>query len=821
MSKSFSPRLLTAAIGLAVSTGVSAQLEEVIVTAQKREQSVQDVPIAISAFSADAMKAKGITEVSQLAGIAPNVILDTGTPFSGSTNTLAAYIRGIGQNDFAFNFDPGVGIYVDGVYLARTVGANVDLQDVERIEILKGPQGTLFGRNSVGGAISIVTKDPVIDEFSFEGEVSVGSYDRTDVAGFANIPLNDRMAATVAFSSKQRDGFLDRVPYPGAENYIVDGYNNFSHPQFETSDTEGGQDEWVVRAKLKIDINDDMTLTLGGDMNNVDSTQQANKLLDVDTTTAFGLFYNLCINTPVGVLDTIGFGPLCSTRGAFDANGNNVTPQNRVGYSGYLPQPIAGVNVDDNPYNDRLSWGSHFVHPDKDKTYATGNSFSKFDGYGLNAIYTWDISDSMEFKSITAYREMDWDVGMDLDGSPLDMLHTSFIMDQEQFSQEFQLNGVAMDDKLTYAMGLYWFEEEGILDDFVTFPAGLLQIYGPNDLWTEAWAVFANFNYQLTERLDITIGGRYTEESKEFEGYQSDLNGFNYKISTLYPVTPENQAILGFPVEGDPLRYFPKGKNDQEFDDFSPRVAVNYALTDDMNVYASVAKGFKSGSWTTRLSNPLDTAPAFNQEEAWSYELGIKSELLDRRLRINGAVFFTEYEDIQLNFQEGISPTFRNAGDAEIKGFDIDLNGYITDNFSFTMALGYVDAEYTEVLEGAGITEDFALPKTPEWQVSIGPRYQISLGNGGTLTLNLDYRYQDELYNDTENSPELIRDSISVLNGSVTYTSPDENYDIILGGTNLTDERYLITGQAQRAGGQIYGSYNRPEEYYLTFRYRN
>jgi len=427
----------------------------------------------------------------------------------------------------------------------------------------------------------------------------------------------------------------------------------------------------------------------------------------------------------------------------------------------------------------------------------------------------------MEFKSITAYRDLLWNVGMDLDGSPLTILHTSIEIEQDQFSQEFQLNGVAMDDKLTYALGAYWFEEEGYNDDFVTFPAGLLQVYGPNDLETEAWAVFANFNYQLTDRLDVTFGGRYTEEDKSFIGAQQDLNAFNYKVTGLYPVSVETATLLGYPDPTQPLRYYPDENKGLEFDDFSPRVALNYQLNDDMSVYGSYAKGFKTGSWTTRLSAPQTDGLDFGQEEAHTYELGFKSELMDRRLRVNAAAFFTEYEDIQLNFQEFVSPTIRNAGDAEYKGFDIDVQGYLTDGLAFNMGIGYVDAEYTKVKEGATIDESFALPKTPEWQFSFGPSYQMQLDSGATLTFNVDYMYQDEMYTDTENSEGLLRDSINVMNASVTFTSADDKYDIVVGGTNITDERYIVTGQFQPGGGQLYGSYNRPEEYYVTLRVRN
>jgi len=188
-------------------------LEEIVVTAQKREQNVQNVPIAISAFTGDMLQEKSIGDIGALTRFAPNVNLDTGSPFSGDTSVLSASIRGIGQDDFAFNLDPGVGVYLDGVYLARTIGANQSLLDIDRIEILKGPQGTLFGRNTIGGAISIVTHTPG-DKPLFTGSVTTGSYDRQDIAVSADFPISDNFLTTLSFSSQERDGYQKVIPFP-------------------------------------------------------------------------------------------------------------------------------------------------------------------------------------------------------------------------------------------------------------------------------------------------------------------------------------------------------------------------------------------------------------------------------------------------------------------------------------------------------------------------------------------------------------------------------------------------------------------------------
>jgi iron complex outermembrane recepter protein len=290
---------------------------------------------------------------------------------------------------------------------------------------------------------------------------------------------------------------------------------------------------------------------------------------------------------------------------------------------------------------------------------------------------------------------------------------------------------------------------------------------------------------------------------------------------TIIPGVP-NYVAVDFPDPNDLLRYFPPGRNSQTFTDFSPRVGLEFRPSDSSMIYGSYAQGFKTGSWTTRLSNPLHEAPSFNPEEATTYELGWKSELMDRRLRLNAAAFYSEYDGIQLNFQEGVSPTIRNAGDAEIKGLEIEMRVALSDNFSLDAGIGYTDAKYTSVNPlVVGVSTSSRLPKTPETQVNISPQFQVPLQGGASLLFNLDYFYVSDLYNDTENTPILHRDNTSVVNGSVTYKASDEKWDIVLGGTNLTDERFLVTGQAQVAGGQIYGTYNRPVEWYLTFRVRN
>jgi iron complex outermembrane recepter protein len=826
-----------AAVALALTSPAFAQtapaaeetggIQEIVVTAQKRAENVQDVPIAISAFTADALSERAVTSVAALSNIAPNVTLDAGTPFSGSSAVLSAYIRGIGANDFAFNIDPGVGIYLDGVYLARSVGANQELPDVERVEVLKGPQGTLFGRNTIGGAISIVTHDPG-KEFRFKGDVTLGRFSLIQTRGTVDLPLGDSLSSSFSFATKNRKGYLKRLAFPGAENFASTPITNYKAAGYDNIGLgrEGGDGSWNVRGKLKYDNGGDFRVTFSGDYSDIDQGQIANKLI-ATTPAVFAGTYNCAIAEPVAVGTNCGGGPPSFAYlpgiGGLTTLTNNPT--------------VYGANTDANPNNNRLPYDNRFVTNSIDTSYANGNNYSKLQTYGGSMILDYDLSDNVAIKSITGYRELHWNVGMDIDGSPLNFLHTSFTMNQKQFSQELQLLGSAADKALNYVLGAYYFKESGDLHDYVTFAEGLLQVDGPNDLSTKNYAFFGQVDYKFTDQFAITVGGRYTHENKSFEGFQSDANGLTYKIlsflagigqgppacANISPVTDACRIAAGFPNPGQPLRYYIAGTQKKVFNNFSPKIGLQFHPNDDVMLYGSWSKGYKTGGWTTRLSNPLPTAPDFDEEKATTFELGVKSTLIDRRLQVNAALFQTNYKGIQLNFQQGVSPTIQNAGDAKIKGFEVEITAAPTDAFTINASIGYLDAKYTNVLLPArvaanpfqaGVFPGGALPKTPKVKFNISPRYEIDMGDSGKVILLADYTHSASIWNDTERAFLLQRASTDLLNGSISYKEPNEHWDVTLGMTNITNERYLVTGQAQIAGGQFYGTYSRPREWY-------
>ena len=828
-------------------------IPDIVVTAQKRSENVQDVPIAISAFTADTLKERAVTSISQLSAIAPNVNLDAGTPFSGSTAVLSAYIRGIGSDDFAFNIDPGVGIYLDGVYLARTVGANQDLPDVERVEILKGPQGTLFGRNTIGGAISIVTHDPG-KTFRVSGDITTGSFNLLQARGTVDIPITDGLSSSLTFGVRTRDGYLKRIPYPDARANNSPSFTAFDAAGYDSARSEGANDNYNLRGKLKWDNGGAVRLTLSGDYSR-DKGTSANKLLGTaetvpgnfagttnlpgtafDPTGATGFLfaglYNFCIGATSAQIAARGAQALCGV------TSTQYSPQFK------LPS-VASVNVDGNPNNDRLPWDSRYLIADPDRSYATGNSYSDLKNWGVSGIVDIDLAKNVAIKSITAYRALHWNAGLDADGSPLNFLQLSFKMNQWQFSQEVQLLGKAFDNKLNYVLGAYYFKEAGDLHDYVTFAEGLVQVDGPNALKTENYAAFGQVDFRPIDLIGITLGGRYTRENKQFEGGQQELNGFNYKLfgcsdangnitpNGPFPLAPVTcQQGLSFPDPNNPVRVYVPGVNRKTFTNFSPKVGIQLHAAKDILLYGSWSKGYKTGGWTTRLTNPQgNVAPGFDEEKATTWEAGVKSTWFDHKLQLNAAAYTTDYQGIQLNIQIGTSPTIANAGNARIKGFEVEMVAAPVAGLTINGSVGYTDAYYTYVSPAAtavgganvfqaGTLVGASLPKTPKWQISLSPRYETRLGNGGALVLLADWSHTTSAWNDAQRTYLLFRPTTNTVNASLTYREPGDHWTLTVGGTNLTDGRYLTSGGSNVSAGVFFGSYNRPREWYAKFGFR-
>lgn len=805
-------------------------IQEIVVTAQKRSENVQNVPIAISAFTANALKERAVGDVSQLSGLSPNVTLDASTPFSGSSAVLGASIRGVGAADFAFNIDSAVGVYVDGVYLGRSVGANQDLLDVDRIEVLKGPQGTLFGRNTIGGAISIVTHDPG-DKFRFIGDFTTGSYNRIQGRATMDLPLADNLSSSISFGIMNREGYQYQIPYPG--QYVADSFTSFAGASHISGDNRyGGDNSWNTRVKLKYTGVNGFKAVLEFDYTHVNQESTASTLLGTDTSSAsLSSIYNACVSLPVVVLDTTPLAGICGPRGG--VNGYNTLPG------------LGGQGA-----NGYLTYGNQFITGNIDTTYATGQNYSKVSQLGVGLTLEQPVGSAL-LKSISSFRKVDLNAGTNQDGSPLNILMVDFTVFQHQWSQELQLTGKAMDDKLNYVFGGYFFNETGNLHDYVNFDDGILQVDGPGRINTVALATYSQLDYKFSDLISVTAGARYTHEHKNYYGGQADDNGLSYKLAGLSP-NAAGAAALGFPYTNNwsagfqyganlgalaqYLDYFPATPNTQVFNNFSPKIGIQLHPSRDLMAYFSWSKGYKSGGWTTRLSAPLQAAPEFGPEHATTYELGIKSTLLDRKLQINAAVFDTQYNGIQLNEQIGASPTVFNLGKAINRGAELEATIAPGGGFTVQSSLSYLDAHYTYVCGEGGVYQGFCngnsayiapgsnpyeagvfagapLPKAPHWKINVSPRYEISLPHGKVILL-ADWTHTTSMWNDSLGTYLIMRKGTDMLNAGVTYKAPEGNWDLTVGGTNLTNNRYLITGDSNLAAGAITGTYNRPAEWY-------
>ncbi len=848
----------------------SGALEEVVVTAERRAENIQNVPIAVTAFTAESMQSRNLMDIKALGNLTPGVNLDAGAPFSGDRSVLSASIRGIGQDDFAFNLNPGVGVYVDGVFLARTIGANQNLLDVDRVEILKGPQGTLFGANTIGGAISIVTHTPG-DEARFIAQATGGSYERRDFGFTADVPIiKGVLLSSFSVSSQEQTGWMKVVPYPANTPYAqapiaIDSITNYPQSGYHTDDNYGGNGLQVMRGKLLWKASDKLSFTLAADWSHEDTTALGYTVLKTYAAenapggfllhSTFASLYNLCISNnaatlpgaiaaqtfnvfPVGSPPNSLFSGMCEQPRAQIPGLSRGSPA-LIG-SGYVGGPVGPynyLNTGGVPYlgsnSPRIWWSDAAVNTGNiNTTYAADSpDFAKYDlaGGALTGVY--DLTDTLSLKSITAYRTISWNIGTSLQGSPGDSMQS--VTDRQhqwQVSQEFQLAGKALDDKLNYVTGLYYFNEGGYVHDFVPFE-GLLYVFDiDNTVNNEDYAAFVHADYKLTNRIGFTAGARYTDVKTSFQGGQGDLNNF-----------PVGGGVI--------LRYFPPIPDSQSWHVFDPTLGAQFHINDDIMSYVSWGKGFKQGGWTTRLSAVItDPKTArFSPEYSNTYELGVKSQWFNHRVQANAAVYFTKYDGIQLNIQRGISPVYTNAGNADIKGAELELQSNVGGGLQLNLSGAYIDAYYTSVnpsanipqsaladgatvcpglpaltgcaVQATGISQlDAKLPKTPKWKVTFNPQYDMHLPNDAIIRVIPAFTYMSEMFNDSLNTPELRRPATHLLDASIHYVSPTGLYDLALGGTNLTDDRFITAGSPNYGAGEVGGYYNDPREWYVSLR---
>lgn len=747
-------------------------IEEITVTARRREESLQDTPIAISAVSGEGIAARGLDNVTQIGDFTPNVKFNSSVPVSASNATAAIYIRGIGQNDYQLSADPGVGLYLDGVYISRGVGNVLDVLNVERIEVLRGPQGTLFGRNTIGGAVSVVTKKPGKD-LAGNLELTTGRFNRVQIKGSFDIPLAEGVYTSFSGFYHNRDGYVKGV---------VSGA-----PDLGDTNTLAG------RFALRLEPSSDVTIDIAVDGTRSREESAPNVMIAQNETAPAAQVWNGGFS---------GAAAICTDT----ANPARLSDQ-RCFNSQWALAPYR--------HGGTFTSISSVFNTTSRRPY---QSASDLNIWGVSGVLDWQLSDAISFKSITAYRKVTGFWTRDSDHSPATIIETNSDWRQDQFSQELQLSGKGLDDRLNWVMGAYYSNESGNHKDLVNiidavFLSGAV-------LKGKSYAAFGQATFEIASNLNLTAGIRWTQDQKTF----NNANQFIVKAGFLTgaPLNPDGSGL----ADGDPLMG-PLGQSATIKDRaWTPMASLSYRWSPEVLTYVSYSKGFKGGGFTQRVFPPFAFIPSFQPETSETYEAGIKTDLLDRKLRINGAAFINNYSNLQITVNDptlGFAPIIQNAAKARIKGFELEVLAQPVAGLRIEGGLGYLDARYRQVdirALNAGVTTATQLQNAPKWTLSAAISYDIRLEGSGKITPRVDWSYRSRVYNDAVNTPLLVQDGYHLVNAAIAYTDETERWGLSLGVRNLTKEAYLGSGYADSFGGIVEGVFGRPREWYLTGRYK-
>lgn len=714
----------------AADSAAALGLEEVVVTARKREENLQTAPVSVTAFTAAALERQGIDTLVDLGSHVANLSMISGQG-GGATQTQVS-IRGVGQSDFILTSDQSVGVYVDGVYFPRSMGAALDLVDIERIEVLRGPQGTLFGRNTTAGAIQVISTPPRND-FAAKAELTTGSFERLDFKGSLNLPLGERVSSRVSVASLNQEGYGERF-FDG-----VDG-----------ADT----DVLAARAALRAQLTDSLQADLIVDYSRKRGNGGLERLVGIDPTDPNLAFYN-----------------------------SFLTSQG-------LP-----------PADER------FITQDVHDTWAGSRNRDDNEIGGASLTLDWS-GDALRFKSITAWRTLEVQSGYDFDGTPYPLAEQILNLEQEQISQELQLAGDAIGGRLQWMTGLFYFGEdaEDMQDvpfyqpviatgggSFVRVPGGF-SFTSLISQETRSYAFYGQGTWRFTDKWSATSGLRYTDEKKTLDS-----------------------SVTGAFVR-------PPGTVSDSWSDLSPRLGLEYRISDRTMTYVSASRGFRSGGFNGRNTSP-NPPQSFDPETIWAYELGMKTETGDRRLRLNSALFYYDYSDFQgltLDSFSGITITVGNIAKVEMYGVEFELAARPTDALQLSLAAGYTHHDIAEVAAGGQITirPDTQLINAPEWTATAAIDYTLPAVKLGTFDLHLDYGWKSDVEFFLPNYPDEGQDAYGLLNARIGFAPTGSSWRIELFGDNLADEEYRVFAENGTPLGvpATTAAYARPREWGARFK---
>jgi iron complex outermembrane recepter protein len=779
-------RLRTSAVtvGLALSVGSAAALadepakaddvqllEEIVVTAQFREQGLQTTPVAITAVTASQLEQRELTEVTDLNGIAPNLVIAKGTNTNGPSAQM--FIRGVGQSDGHPGLEPGVGLYVDDVYRGLLLGSDLDLTDLDRVEVLRGPQGTLSGKNSLGGSLKLFSKKPS-DQTDGYVEATYGDFNRIDLRAGGNFTLiPDTLYARVSGSSKQVDGYMTRLDYacehPGTSQTLT---------QIPVSPggcklgTEGGEDVHAVRVALRWIVNDSIENNFIADATKDNSEIPALKL-------------TVANNTQRTVVN--------GQQVPFIPNGGSqyITPANS--YTTYATFVQPGF-TDPTTLLGQPGAGTHgaVALPTTDPINA----------YGLSDNITWKLADNYTLTSISGYRRYIGSYSIEVGGSPVPAQLLDDTWAERQFTQEVRLNGTTF-EKWDWTFGGYFYNEFATFGGlkmlnpgtFTPAPAGSTTsitgasgetLFTGNDpITSQSTSVFLHNVYHLTEQLNLIGGIRYTKEHKDYTFER--LNPYDPALPSYNAVAPLNNTT-GF-YHGSHVDY---------------RAGAEYQWTDSLMTYAQWSTGFRGGGVNPRPFVPAEEVP-FGQETVHATEVGIKSDFFDHHVRVNVAGFYNEYQNIlfvnslpiTLNGVSGIpNSTPVNVGSAHIKGAELEVEARPWGGLQIDASASYLDFNFTSIngtgIQISGVTLNNKEPYAPSAQASVGLQYVFTMGTAGSITPRVDAQYQSSFFTDIQNSWQGEVGGRTLMDARLTWKSQSQDWETSAAVTNLTDRFYYI-----------------------------
>jgi iron complex outermembrane receptor protein len=703
----------------------SQGLEEIIVTAQFRAQNVQQTPISISAFDADMLDARSATDINDAANLAPNVTLSRGA--AGFGQMSAIFIRGVGQADPHFAVEPGVGMYIDDVYFGVLTGSIFELLDTERVEVLRGPQGTLAGKNSIGGAIKLFSEQPGPEANGY-AEFGFGTFDAIVGRAATNLTIaEDKLYARVSVMARERDGYVDRLDYNCVTGQLATGTRRLQ--QDCIIGTQGGESMWAVRGALRWIAGDRVENSFTFDLTQDDSENPAAK----QTFTS----------------------PLWA------GTNNYITgPEDYTNYEDYISRPTGTASTP-------------FVLP----------ATTPLDVHGFANNLNVQFSDSLSFQSITALRKSRAPFSTPADVTPATVSDQAWRLTHEQFTQEFRLNGGSADG-IEWTVGLFHYDADGVSEGRVNLPGGLalgggglnLEILFRDPVKTESDSVFAHAAFRPADNVTITTGVRYTDDLKSFTFNRWDWRGLPH---------PLLGALVNFnsSYEGDRTDY--RVAVDWQFADnmmLYGQVSTGYkgggvnprpffttqAIPYNPEELESFEVGFKSLLADNRLRLNVAT---------------FKSDFKDLQLTLTRCDAFSPFPGAPCAMSA-------NVGDAEITGLEIEAEFRPVDQLSIDLSLGFLDFNYTRVDPLTAVTLDMMTLYTPEEERSLGIQYEFSLPNGGRLTPRFDYHYRSEIQTSAINFPQTLLDDVGLSNLRLAWDSPGDVWSATLAITNLSDKFY-------------------------------